>query len=73
MTLHDTGEFYKKFTLKINAEGFEQFSTDEKNDKLLRRFGNKIFGLNKESRPELIPYLRIALKEELSAQSGLKL
>jgi hypothetical protein len=71
--LNDTGDFYKGFTLSINETGFVQYSKDDKNDMLIKKYGKNIFGLNKEHRSEGIPYIRKSIFEFLNEQSGIKL
>lgn len=53
VTLKDTGSFHKKIDIDADKKGFDIFSTDFKEDELKEKYGEKIFGLAKESKQEL--------------------
>ena len=50
VTLKDTGDFYKSFTLKTNNDSFVISATDSKTNKLQKKYGNKILGLSEENK-----------------------
>lgn len=54
VTLYGEGDFHKE-TVATNAdkEGFELYSTNWKEKKLKAKYGDKIFGLTKQSKQEL--------------------
>lgn len=74
VTLRDTGAFWDNMFVQVNAETFDMSSADSKTQKLEKKYGNKIFGLSKESRSEeYIPlYLFPALKERITKKLGFK-
>ena len=50
VTLKDTGDFYKSFTVKANADSFVINATDSKTNKLQKKYGDKILGLSEENK-----------------------
>lgn len=46
VTLKDEGDFYSGFYIEYTQNGFRIFSTDEKADKLGKKYGYQIFGLS---------------------------
>tara|TARA_R110002153_G_scaffold162901_6_gene315460 strand:+ start:290 stop:652 length:363 start_codon:yes stop_codon:yes gene_type:complete len=66
VTLKDTGAFHKSFTLKAFSEFFTITATNNKTDKLVEKYGEKIFGLTipnknrvaRDLRPKLIQKLK---------------
>ncbi len=54
VTLHDEGDWYRGFiTERINNKIYFD-STDSKNEKLVTKYGDEIFGLNKKSIAEFV-------------------
>ena len=51
------GDFYSGFKLERDGEDWIIFSTDEKNDDLVNKYGSSIFGLTEKSVKELLPEL----------------
>lgn len=73
VTLHDTGEFYRKMRLEPEERGFEIFSTDSKTLDILDKYGDFIFKLTDSNlkillhefiRPELTRRLKARLAED---------
>lgn len=54
VTLRDTGSFYEGLVLKANKDTISFFSTDEKSDKLEKKYGKQIFGLTNENKKEYV-------------------
>jgi hypothetical protein len=75
VTLRDTGAFWDSIEVDANSETFTIDATDEKTNKLVKKYGNKIFGLSKESKSEeYIPlYFFPALKNRIEQKLGLKM
>lgn len=71
VTLKDTGAFYAGIIIDVRENTFVIDSADEKSGKLQDRYGEKIFGLNSESRIEYIKTLKPAFINEIrrTAQS----
>lgn len=74
VTLRDTSEFWDDMFVDVNSNAYELSSANGKTDKLIKKYGDKIFGLSKESkREEYIPfYLLPALQHRISYKLGLK-
>jgi hypothetical protein len=74
VTLKDTGSFWGDMFVDVNANSYSLSSADEKTQKLEKKYGNKIFGLTKESKSEeYIPYyLQPALQERITKKLGFK-
>lgn len=66
-----TGEFRRKFTLAEGKKTAEVFSQDEKNDKLVKRYGKDIFGISKQLQPNLAEAIKPVLGELIKKQLGL--
>ena len=66
VTLKDTGAFHKSFTLNAFSDFFTITATNNKTDKLVEKYGEKIFGLTipnknrvaRDLRPKLIQKLK---------------
>jgi len=66
VTLKDTGAFHKSFTLQAFSNFFTITATNNKTDKLVEKYGEKIFGLTipnknrvaRDLRPRLIQKLK---------------
>lgn len=57
ITLKDTGDFYKSWTVRILADTiFIEADTIKDGDDLRQRWGNDILGLTEESKQKLINY-----------------
>lgn len=61
VTLRDTGDFHRSFSIEWRNTEFEIFATDGKTGKLIRAYGKEIFGLDEIGLQEL----REDLKEPL--------
>lgn len=74
VTLHDTGEFWSNMFVDVGNDSYEVGSADAKTAKLEKKYGNKIFGLTKESkREEYIPiYLLPNVKDRITKKLGFK-
>lgn len=63
------GDFYRGFTLEVQDDFYIIYSTDEKNDKLVFKYGTSIFGLTEKSiilnKPNLLESFLKELKNEL--------
>lgn len=59
------GDFYSGFKLERDGEDWMIFSTDEKNDELVNKYGSSIFGLSEKSITELLPNLLETLLTDL--------
>lgn len=53
VTLRDEGDFYRGFFIEADDRMFYISSTDEKTDKLTKKYTNYIFGLTDENKAEL--------------------
>lgn len=58
VTLYDTGSFYEKQYLEVQADYLKIYSTDAKTQKIVRKYGADIFGLS-------VPYKKSFIKEHL--------
>ena len=56
--LKATGSFQEKVTVNVNSLLFVQDSSDEKSNMLKARYGEAIFGLDKEGKKEYVKELR---------------
>lgn len=74
VTLKDTGAFWGDMFIDVNASSYSLGSANEKTQKLEKKYGNKIFGLTKESKSEeYIPnYLQPALQQRITKRLGFK-
>lgn len=71
VTLEDEGDFHAAVTIQWRSNDMFIFSKDEKNDKLTKKYGWQIFGLNDKNLAEIrldhsLPYLLAYAREELS-------
>lgn len=55
VTLKDTGDFHRSFYVKFDRDRFTILASDIKTQKLVTKYGFKIFGINEEDLTELIP------------------
>jgi hypothetical protein len=73
VTLKDTGDFYQGITVDVNSETFDLTSTDDKTEDLVKKYGNRIFGLTNESRGEYVAFSFFpALKDRITNRLGFK-
>lgn len=64
VTLHDEGDFYKGMHTERTGKGIYIDSTDKKTEKLVTKYGDDIFGLNKQNLKEFIDsYLKPRMQE----------
>lgn len=54
VTLRDTGDFQNQVTTTVTDEFVTTDSTDEKSEKLQKKYGEKIFGLSEKYKAEYI-------------------
>lgn len=71
VTLNDTGSFYRYFILRIQGDEFYIDSTDDKSTKLKTDYGEKIFGLTKQSQIQWIPALQSHVVRSIASDTGL--
>lgn len=62
VTLRDEGDFEASFFIRYTSDSFEIWASDSKTEKLVRKYGDEILGLNDENLNEIIweylyPYL----------------
>ncbi len=74
VTLRDTGAFWNSIKVDVNSDSYTVGATDSKTSKLVKKYGEKIFGLSKESkREEYIPlYLLPVLRQKVTKKLGFK-
>lgn len=74
VTLRDTGAFWKSLTVDVKSDTFTISATDAKTVSLVKKYGERIFGLSKESKSEeYIPlYFFPLLKQKITQRLGLK-
>ena len=64
VTLRDTGEFYRNFRAVYGSDFFYLTSSDYKREKLLRKYGTEIFGLDEGALEDFTQFLKPAFVEE---------
>lgn len=68
-----TGEFYRDFTLSVKSKTFEVDSVNEKSAGLKAKYGDQIFGLNKESKAEYSTgVLFDGVRKYITSKTGLR-
>jgi hypothetical protein len=73
VTLKDTGDFYEGLFVDVNSETFDIYSSDVKTDALVKKYGERIFGLTRESRGEYVQYTFFpGLREKITKKLGFK-
>src|ERR1051325_9849350 len=74
VTLRDKGDFWNDMFVDVGNNSYEVGSADAKAAKLEKKYGNKIFGLTKESKSEeYIPiYLLPAVQDRITKRLGFK-
>lgn len=69
VTLYDTGDFYRNMFVDVGSDVIEVDSTDYKSEDLKDKYGDKIFGMTRDSKEEYvneaIPVLVDKIKEIL--------
>lgn len=65
VTLKDTGDFHRSFFVHWSALEFRIMARDEKTEKLVRKYGPDIFGLDDDGQEELSGLLKEPLIENL--------
>jgi hypothetical protein len=74
VTLKDTGSFYESIFVDVNSETFDIYASDEKTEKLERKYGKTIFGLSKNNRSQYVQYTFFPeLKKRIESKLKLKL
>jgi hypothetical protein len=74
VTLRDTGAFYTGIRVEVKGDNVDHFSTDPKQEKLRKKYGEKIFGLNTQFKGEVIREdIQPVLKQRLEEATGLKM
>lgn len=66
INLHNEGSFHEGMDVRISGGGIDIYSRDPKTDKLIKRYGVDIFGLNDEHMDQLTDELVIYLRDELA-------
>lgn len=66
-----TGEFYKGIYSEVRGDKIIIDSTDGKTPALANRFGEEIFGLNKESKAEAVKEIKPVLIKNMKKATGL--
>ena len=53
--LNETGDFWRGFRLKVlNKNQYDILSTDSKNDMLVKKYGEDIFGMSDDSKEDFV-------------------
>ena len=65
VTLRDEGDFHESFKVRFGPKFFAIYATDEKAEKLERKYGKDIFGLTDQNLQEVIELLRPELEEHI--------
>ena len=53
--LNETGDFWRGFRFKVlNKNQYEILSTDSKNDMLVKKYGEDIFGMSDDSKEDFV-------------------
>lgn len=72
VTLKDTGDFYRGFSVIVTADQVLTGSTDEKNAKLRAKYGEAIFGLGGQFKAGYVNNaLRPVFKQKIETATGL--
>lgn len=73
VTLKDEGDFYEGIFVSSGSETFDIYSSDEKTEALIGKYGEKILGLTKENKSEYAVYTFFpALRERITKKLGFK-
>lgn len=72
VALRDTGSFQNKIAVYVKQDRFEITSTDEKKNKLEKKYGRQIFGLNTQHLEDYVrDFFQPSLKEYVEQTTGL--
>lgn len=63
VTLKDTGDYYASFKVRFGPEYLAIYATDGKAEKLERKYGEDVYGLDENSLQEVIDLIREPLIE----------
>jgi hypothetical protein len=63
-----TGEFRRKFTIGVDETKTEFFSQDFKEDKLVKRYGKAIHGIQQQLLPNMVEIIRPDIGNEVKKQ-----
>ena len=66
INLHNDGDFHGAMDVRVGRDGIEIFSTDPKTDKLVKRYGIDIFGLNDSHMDILVNEVFEKLADEIT-------
>jgi hypothetical protein len=75
VTLYDTGDFYKELYAEVHGEDVEVGSKNWKSDKLQKKYSTakgSIFGLNVDSRDELVVIMQPGWQQKIEEKTGLE-
>jgi hypothetical protein len=73
VTLKDTGDFYSSINVDVKRDTFTIFATDDKTNKLTRKYGKSILGLQEESKSRYVKNVLFpALKKRIYQVTGLR-
>ena len=71
--LHNTGEFYKGFTIRLQGDtGFDITSKDSKTPDLVSKYSPDIFGLTQQSKGEYGTIMQPKLVQRIRTKTGAK-
>ena len=71
--LYDTGSFYRQFVVRVSPTFYEITSKDSKTNKLTKKYGKDVFGLQKESKAEYVnDTLFVGIKRYVEHKTGLQ-
>lgn len=75
VTLKDSGAFWASIKVNVATDTFEIMATDEKSDKLQKKYGTAVLGLSNDSKyEEYIPlYFMPELKKRIESKTVLRL
>ena len=68
VTLKDTGNFYAGFEVRFDNKYFAIFSTDDKAEKIERKYGKDVFGLDQDAMFEVAEYIKQDLQNAFRKQ-----
>ncbi len=68
VTLKDTGDFYDGFEVRFDKEYFAIFSNDDKAEKIERKYGKDIFGLDQDAMFEIAQNIKPDLQKAFRKQ-----
>src|SRR5688500_10605132 len=72
VTLRDTGKFYRGIRSEVIGDKIVTESTDDKNEKLVKKYGKKIFGLGDQYKREYLKeHLNPLFRKKIHSELGL--